>query len=249
MVRPELLIIGAAGQIGTRYRHVLNYLGRGFISHDINFIQDTLPREVFITHKLLKDWRHLPVLVCTPSHTHYKTVKRLMDLGYTKFLVEKPVFTEGTHYYEALDWRLDGISIHAAMNYKELDDKTSEGFTVYKNFYAGKEKTKWNLFQPVALARGDIEIDLRCPIWTCYLNGKKISLEQINQSYLEMIKKYLSNDHRCVTLSEAHDYFYKVERWFSLRSPSDYKPDSPAPDSREKLFDPFGTEKTYSNPA
>lgn len=237
-----MVLVGANGAIGTRYRFILNHLERPFVSFDVNYIKNELPFEHVITHKDLARYNQEAALICVPSQLHFKTLNKLRHLGYTRFFVEKPVFTEINHYEEASQWDVD---IRAAMNYKFIDDPAASGRTIYSNFYAGKERTEWNLFQPVALARGEIELNLECPVWSLYLNGKKISLEQINLSYVQMIKTYLDNPHLCVSLEEAEGYFFKVKRWFSQNWQSEFKPDSHPKDSLTKLSVQYSTEKTF----
>jgi hypothetical protein len=238
-----MLLVGANGAIGTRYRHVLNYLDIPFVSFDANYVKNPLKHETVITHRRLEEFTEQPALICTPTHLHFKHVKKMVDMGYSDFLVEKPVFSEAHEYTEALGWA--GVSIHSVMNYKLLDSPGAIGPTRYMNFHAGKERPEWNLFQIVALARSEIEINLECPVWTCYLNGKKITLEQINQSYLEQVKKYLHDRDHCVTLDEAEGYFYKVRKWFSQNWQSESKPDSAPVASQAKSFVHSGTEKQF----
>lgn len=228
-----MLIVGSSGRIAQRYKAILNHLKHPFFSYDVNFKPAVWPKESIVQskdlHRIIKN--ELPIIIATPSDTHYRVLKRFYDLGGRKFLIEKPIFTNSIDYTNAKDAFPDAL-ISGIANYRYLDE--TEGKTTYDYFDAGQEKWYWNLFQIIALARGEIELKSDSPVWKCALNGKKLSLEDVHQSYILQIQEFLNTPEKCLSLEEGEEWFYKVKRYVRKLSDSASKPDLAAPASQGK---------------
>jgi hypothetical protein len=230
-----MIIVGASGRIGERYKAVLNHLGRKFYSYDAQFKPARFKKETAILASDLKAKSMVkPVLIATPSRTHYAVLEKFYKLGYREFLIEKPMFTEVAQYAAAEC--LKGVDIRGIANYKWIDGK--QGVTEYDHFDAGKESPEWNLFQIIALARGELILKSESPTWQCTLNGRKLSLEEVHQSYITQMDKFFKNREDCLGLGEAETWFFRVKRYMQTRYVLESKPDlapkgSPAKSSKK----------------
>jgi hypothetical protein len=227
-----MLIVGASGKIAQRYKAILNYLGHPFYSYDVNFKEATWPLEKSVQAKdLHKIVREEPaVLIATPSDTHFKVLKRFYHMGYRRFLIEKPIFTQQLDYELAREF--EGADIRGIANYRYVDG--AGGHTIYDYYDAGGEKWYWNLFQIIAMAKSTLTVKRDSPVWSCTLNGKKLTLEEVHKSYIFQIQEFLSNPEKCLSLDEGEEWFFKVRKFVQKQLASESKPDLAQKDSPGK---------------
>jgi hypothetical protein len=80
----------------------------------------------------------------------------------------------------------------------------SGGVTYYDFYNTGKDGLEWDCLNIIGMARQQRAfINNKSPIWKCCINGKKLSLDDVNQAYVEMIKDWLEN--------QEPDYDYLIE--------------------------------------
>lgn len=225
-----MIIVGSSGRIAQRYKAILNYLQKDFYSYDVNFKAPTYRREKSVQGKDIHKLKDVPAFICTPSHTHYKVLEKFYVMGYRDFLIEKPLFTHHADYENAR--HLKGARISGICNYKYIDGKKGE--THYNYFDAGQEKLHWNLFQIIALARNELKLESESPIWQCTLNGRKLSLEDVHKSYILQLEDFFKNPLKGLSLDEAEEWFFKVQKFVQKQLVLESKPDSDPTDSLKK---------------
>lgn len=227
-----MLIVGAAGSMGKRYRAILNSLNVPFKSFDLVEYPRMWENETIIP---AVDWFHVKhcqrAIVCTPSRTHSISVDELQELGIKKLLIEKPMFDHETDYQWA---RKQTADLRMVCNYKFIDG--TEGPTMYNYYDAGREEPWMNYFQIIGMARGELQIHDRSPVWQCTMNGRILSLLDVQNSYVTMIRKWIKDPSELVGLEEAYQWFQKAQKWAS-----EYKAGSPLDDFQIKSSMKSGT--------
>ncbi len=225
------------GSIGKRYAAILNYLEIPFFSYDpIDYLPFSYEKRI---NKL--DSTHIKnlskeAIIATPTENHIETAEYLLNYGFEKLLIEKPMFLEEDDYYWADAQKAD---IRMVCNYHLLDG--IYGDTVYNYYEQGKEQPWMNLFQIIGLAQGKIKINYDSPVWYCKLNGRELTLEDVHKSYIEMLKLWMSTPERLVTPMEALRWHRKCIEWQKLES--GYKAVSAVKDSPTKSSTNSGKEK------
>jgi len=88
---------------------------------------------------------------------------------------------------------LDIIKSPFAMmcQYQMLDDGLSEGITRYDYFRSGKDGLVWDCISLLALARGVIVLQNESPMWECILNGRELTLRDVEQAYVDFVARWL----------------------------------------------------------
>jgi hypothetical protein len=168
------LIIGAKGSMGRRYQAILKWLKRPYLSADIN-----------------DDWlalRHLctGVILATPTNTHVRFLELLHDLK-IPILCEKPITTdlsELNEIYQAFKKQ----PLQMVMQYRHLDGTGGDSFYDYYNH--GKDGLYWDTMQIIGLARSRVMVKEESPIWTCSLNGRMLSVDQMDSAYIATIRQW-----------------------------------------------------------
>lgn len=180
----NVLIIGANGSMGTRYRAILAHLGVNYWCVDKgDQIRDVLELAEKATH----------VIVATPTETHLSVLASLSEIK-CPILCEKPL---AKSYYELVMIRdlvlSKRLNLTMTMQYKMLDDVNSEGLSSYDYFKHGSDGLNWDCLQIIALARGEVSVKERSPVWKCTLNGKILKLSDMDMAYIKFIEYWLEN--------------------------------------------------------
>lgn len=193
-----ILLLGSNGSMGRRYQAILNHLSVPYIPLDIGqqcfhskFIQGTI--------------------IATPTETHSTLIKQVADYG--PILCEKPICKSLAEMNETLDFiRDEGVKFTMMNQYSLLDDPFSAGHTHYDYYNTGKDGTVWDCMQIIGAARSTVTIKSESPIWSCVLNGKKISIEQMDHAYLKFVKLWLEFK-PLQTLDYIREMHYKVREY------------------------------------
>lgn len=171
-----ILLLGAEGSMGRRYQAILKHLKVSYLPVEIN---EEVPRLVFDG-----------VIIATPTDTHQGLIKKY---HYMPILCEKPVCRNLFELNETLDFVRDNNVHFTMMNqYFLLDDPHMTGPTIYDFYNTGKDGLHWDCLQIIGLARTTVEIMNKSPIWSCMLNGKQLSILDMDKAYLDFVKKWLT---------------------------------------------------------
>lgn len=177
-----IAIVGAQGNMGRRYAAIVRYLGHNVREYDQEDDSDDFCGEI--------PW-HDGIIVATPTDTHAKWVRRM--LGYdAPVLVEKPL---STNLDEALGLchraRNEDCCLSMVNQYRYLIGKGDVGPTVYDYWNHGRDGLAWDCISVVALAEGSLELREKSPIWTCVINGRKLSPATMDHAYIEMVRSWI----------------------------------------------------------
>lgn len=199
----KVYIYGYKGNMARRYRAVLNHLGHATGGVDFG-------DEVFGFSLDSAD----AVIVATPTDTHAAVLRSLKDCG-RPILCEKPISKDFTVVRDVLD-ELQRAGTHLEMvnQYAELDDPHSQGVTSYNYYRHGGDGLYWDCISLIRLARGLVTLREDSPVWQCVLNGRRLSLADMDQAYIDMLKRWLAEPKPANydELYRAHLKTYELEQ-------------------------------------
>lgn len=165
--------------MGKRYKAILNDIGAEFYPYDTVYEANEVKEE------LIKQ-----VIIASPTDTHCYYIKKYGHLG--PVLCEKPITTNVTELTDLLHYiRENNVNFTMMNQYKLLDDPMSAGPTYYDFYNTGKDGLSWDCIQILGLARGEVRVDNKSPIWKCQLNGKPISLSSMDHAYYNFVEDWL----------------------------------------------------------
>ncbi len=183
----SVALLGSEGSMGQRYSAVLAHLKEPFVPLDI-----TKNKESEI-EKAVKDASR--ILIATPTKTHVEMLRKYMVLK-VPILCEKPVTKDLAEIIELHAWaHKNAYSYNMVMQYKRLDlpFKTPSRWSHYNYFRPGKPEDglAWNCMQTIALAQGPVWISDKSPAWECTINGRSLSIADMDAAYVEEIRLWL----------------------------------------------------------
>lgn len=174
----DITILGACGSMGRRYQAVLKYLGHKPIcldkaTHYLGDMENALAKSSHI-------------IVATPTETHIHELMRIHNLNPTaRILCEKPV-TKQINMLELLK----DMDVTVQLQYSELIDG-GEGYSYFNYYNHGRDGLIWDCFQIIALSNGDCDLYEDSPIWECAINGKQLSIKDMDGAYISYTDKWI----------------------------------------------------------
>lgn len=170
--------------MGRRYQAILRRLGVGYYVEDIDGIRTE------------HDTGGKPfdrVIIATPTALHVRNIRQFIDLP---ILCEKPIAKD----LDALAALLGDIEIgmHTLemVNQYQYLVEAGNGPSSYDYFKTGGDGLYWDTINIGALARGDFTADNQSPVWRCTVNGKKLSIADMDTAYMSMIARWLRSPRR-----------------------------------------------------
>lgn len=190
------LIIGANGSMGQRYQAILKHLGKTVVCADVE-----TPLEKVLN---AADWAD-GVILATPTETHYDYLRWLAPQIDPPILCEKPVTKSMDELHLLFDLLIDQRTNFTMMLQYQMLDSDKVGSSNYNYFRTGKDGLIWDCFQVIALARGPVHVDNTSPIWTCRLNGKALSLSDMDKAYVDFVAQWIERPgHDLAWLMDMH---------------------------------------------
>lgn len=178
----KVFIVGILGNMGTRYKTICEYLGHEVYGRDKFFPSKFSPTEADC------------FIIATPTEDHIDDIGEYSSFG-KPILCEKPL-TKDIEKLEVLEEFLirNGRKHLVSMvnQYAQLF-KGGSGHTYYKYFKSGKDGLAWDCINILGLGRGKVRLSNDSPVWECKINGKKLSLANMDKAYVRMIHHWLRN--------------------------------------------------------
>lgn len=181
-------VIGYLGNMGHRYCAILDSLKIEYVGCDFHN----------------KDqWKSQPVthfIIATPTETHLGVIRSIRAFhAVIPILCEKPF----KFCFDQDD--LDDVknvvtsdrNLFMVNNYyftRAYWPKEQAGKTSYNYYHSGPHGLPWDCIQLVNLAKGDIELKAESPVWSCQINGVKVTRSSIDKSYVAMVKAFVTGD-------------------------------------------------------
>lgn len=171
------LVVGSRGSMGSRYLAILRHLKVDAVGVDLG---DPIPEDFD------------SVIIASPTSLHVDHVKVYAAFG-VPMLVEKPLAKTMDEALACCDW-LDqhAVPIRMVNQYRELGPFEGGGRTYYNYFRHGADGLVMDCISVVALAEGDVVLREDSPVWLCAINGRMLSIEQMDDAYVRMVRRFLA---------------------------------------------------------
>ena len=193
MIR-SVYIIGYEGNMAKRYRACLDYLGVKHCGEDI------------YTDPVDKVEDCDGIIIATPTERHISHLSMFAD--YDKpILVEKPISLK--------PFILNGGNVQMVNQYAHCGPFPG-GETYYDCWRTGNDGLAWDCINIIGLSDKMPNLNNKSPIWKCMINGKELTLADIDLSYIKMIDSWTKNPvSNTDYINEAHD---KVRRFLEANN-------------------------------
>lgn len=199
-----ILLVGADGNMGARYKAILRFLGKEFRGVDKNNSDDAIMRAAHASDG---------ILIATPTATHTQLIRKFMHLK-KPLMCEKPI-TKDMKEFRALMAELQERKTPFRMvnQYRMLAGASRMGRSFYDYFKHGSDGIYWDCLQIIGLARGEIRIAEDSPIWRCMINGKAITLSHMDAAYIAYLQEWFKTPAQDLSqIIEAHEKTAELER-------------------------------------
>lgn len=235
----SVLIVGSEGKMGRRYQAILRSLYKDYICfdkrkdnekfesfkeltwvdcHSFHTWSDFVSEENFkwdkVTTHLNLD--HVTgIILCTPTETHFELLKQLIPLK-KPILCEKPV----TKNIEEMEQIADLVLQHSTpfrmvCQYTMLTNSEDFGLSHYDYYNHGADGLVWDCFQIIGLANSGVSLEEKSPIWDCAINGRKLSLADMDRAYIDYVAKWLKEPNQDINeILEIHRKVNSFEKDF-----------------------------------
>ena len=195
-MKPPVIVVGYRGNMGKRYTKILDHLDYPWFGIEDMGTHYDRQRDEYVS--TLDTNPYHSVIICTPTHTHMKLIRRYKTLN-LPILCEKPISFDPDDVQDLIN---NKVNISMVNQYKSLSGK---GGATYYNFYnSGGDGVEWDCINIIGLAGQEkAYISNDSLVWECCINGNKLELNDVNKAYVEMIRDWLEN--------QEPDYNYLME--------------------------------------
>jgi hypothetical protein len=182
-MKGKIQIFGHEGNMGKRYRAILEDLGYGWTGFDES---EHMDRDYDV------DPDAQAVIIATPTDTHAEIIEAIRHCG-VPILCEKPVSKDLRELWGLLDaCHKAGTKLQMVSQYDELVEPEWKGETSYDYFKTGSDGLAWDCLNVVWHAKGPVKLQSKSPIWRCTINGQPLSLETMDHAYWTMVVKWIA---------------------------------------------------------
>lgn len=202
----HVVLVGANGSMGRRYRAILRWLRIPVTTYDIQD-EGCSPAAVLAASETAR-----AVIIATPTRTHSFYGNLLWDCP-APLLIEKPM-SKNLKVVEHMLNRPSDITTMA--QYAMLDNTKLGETTRYDHYHSGSDGLAWDCMTLLGLARGHAVLNDESPIWDCTLNGQRLTLEDVQISYVKYLEAWLGSGRSPVSrdwMMLAHE---RAEEWARL---------------------------------
>lgn len=202
----KILVLGARGNMGRRYCAILRSLNQEVVEADFG--------------DRWKDMEFDKAIVATPTHHHVYDCLQLA-MRRKSFLCEKPVSTSPREIADLILYcEANGVDGRMVCNWKFAATPARccwlpDAHEIkYANWRTGNDGTAWDCIQIIHLAQeGKVQIKTDLPYFAAEIDGVKISLGDIDNSYIRMIGYWLDTPQALWSLEEAKKATEKVLKY------------------------------------
>jgi hypothetical protein len=185
--------------MGRRYASILNYLGIDWSGIDIG--DDPVPKK-----------ETSGIIIATPTHSHLLDVKHY-SLFWKPILVEKPLGKNQCFLANICNFTTTPLQMINQYAYYPFVEG-QEGITEVDYYNTGGDGLIWDCINIIGLARGEVRIRNKSPVWNVTINGTKLDRSLIDQCYVDNISDWIRSpkkDNRDYII-KAHNRIVDYER-------------------------------------
>lgn len=197
-----IYLIGSKGNMGRRYASILNYLDRRFVGIDVHNMKEM--------NEAMKNFPPSHLIIATPTEKHIDALL-YYDHYDAKILCEKPIIKRK----EDLSLLLEVKSkFYMVNNYEYIPSISDNGTmeTSYNFFNSGKDGLIFDCSQIIRLAKKGFTLKRHSPIWEVRINGEKLAVDGINESYILMITDFLNDQMFLQDKEDIYNFHKKLIR-------------------------------------
>lgn len=167
--------------MGRRYKACLSHLGEPFKTIDIDTSADEKDQ---ILDKCNK------AIIAVPTRAHLDVIEECQFRNIT-YLCEKPL----ARYYPSKIKPTGGYIVNN-WNFIAHDGLKKISYNFYKT---GSDGLLWDICQLITLSclnLAYLEVQCQSPIWKAHFNDREIQYREIEESYIQMIQAFISDDEK-----------------------------------------------------
>lgn len=177
-----ILVVGAEGNMGTRYMTILKHLGIPAHGVDLGDPED----EVSLVPSSIDG-----IIIATPTNCHIANIRAFAKMK-KPILCEKPI-SKDPEEIKALFQEFPSLNLQMVYQYSILAQENCTGISSYNYFKHGGDGLIWDCIQIIGLAKGEIILEETSPEWHCIINGQRLSNSLMDMAYIQFIRKWVAH--------------------------------------------------------
>jgi len=207
----RILICGAAGNMGRRYTAILKNMRIEVIGFDI---EESKYKDI---SKIDFD----KAIIATPTETHHSYCREMIRLK-KPFLCEKPISRRLERIKDILEGcktnNVDGRMVcNWTFVHKENIYRPNFCHIDYNFYNTGKDGFHWDLIQLYYLSCEPSFFKKELPYFFAYIHPKKVTLDDICESYIRMISTWLNTPENLWDIEDALKATEKVLKYMEAK--------------------------------
>lgn len=202
MGKKKIFIFGNKGNMATRYKFYLEYLGCKVIGVDKDEPFDSWD---------ISDCDG--VIICTPTDNHLYCLQYMERYSKNKkpILCEKAISTNLAVVESICNSDLQLRMINQYEYWSHYFDTDAPSF--YNYFKHGNDGIAWDCINILGLANAGCHLAQSSPVWSCVLNGHRLYLDDMDRAYIWNLSDWLlKEDENKDYIRSAHR---KVYQWIN----------------------------------
>lgn len=183
----NILVVGGKGNMGSRYCSILRHLKHNPSVCDVGHIP------------IIQDDSLDGIIIATPTNTHYDMIKHYhKEYPKAPILCEKPISKDINEV--KLLCEIDDLNLTMVNQYRDLlrmsPLQLDNNDTKYDFYNSGKDGKYWDCINIIGLSESDnITIRNEGALWDCVIDGRVLSFGFLYESYIAMIRRWLSENY------------------------------------------------------
>ena len=204
----SILLVGSEGSMGTRYKRILDYLGRSYKCYDTK-LSTPLEEAAMGCDR---------AIIATPTRLHAESILDILSVMPSKpILCEKPIDKDLKVLKDILQKCKDAkTDLRMVFQYKRIYNNDGLiGPSHYNYFRHGDDGLAWDCIQIIGLAKGTVNLEETSPVWSCAINGQKLQIQNMDWAYIEYIRDWLTFPSLCIGPDEILAIHEKVHNFIN----------------------------------
>jgi hypothetical protein len=202
-----VIVTGYEGNMGRRYTTILDYLGIPWYGIEYGYrVWDGVKKEQISELPCAVDYHS--IIIATPTGSHLADIKKYKHLN-IPMLCEKPVCM---NLDDIAFIKETGVTIKMINQYEQLTGVSGE--SSYNYYKSGGDGLEWDCINIIGLSTTPPVLLNSSPVWSCTLNDKKLSIADMDQAYIDMIKEWIKKPKGDLDYIE-HATKRVINRWFT----------------------------------
>ncbi len=207
----KIYIFGYNGNMASRYRAILAYLGHETAGEDTDGRHGDFALRASDA-----------VIVATPTDTHMELIRKLLDVG-KPVLCEKPIVRRADALGDLRSLMADvvrsAMQLQMVSQYDHMIVPGGSGETRYDYWRSGPDGLAWDCLQIVWHAVDVPTLVAKSPVWDCSINGQRLCSMDMDKAYVDEIKGWLAAPRNDVSrILDSHEKVARLEASWSKGS-------------------------------